>query len=100
MPPLLRNTTRFNNGHAFQIEQTRRAGATHVAVVMSGHITQRADVPCFSKWVRAEAAVRCGADLVIELPAIYACAPAERFAYGAVATLNGLGIGGRLSFWQ
>lgn len=88
----------FHNGHAFQIEQTRRAGATHVAVVMSGHITQRADVPCFSKWVRAEAAVRCGADLVIELPAIYACAPAERFAYGAVATLNGLGIGGRLSF--
>ena len=88
----------FHNGHAFQIEQTRRAGATHVAVVMSGHITQRADVSCFSKWTRAEAAVRGGADLVIELPAIYACAPAERFALGAVGTLNGLGIPGKLSF--
>ncbi|MGI5895080.1 MAG: nucleotidyltransferase family protein [Candidatus Merdivicinus sp.] len=88
----------FHNGHAYQIEQTRKAGATHIAVVMSGHIVQRGDIPCFSKWTRAEAAIHGGADLVIELPAIYACSSAERFAYGAVSLLNAFGLPGILSF--
>ncbi len=34
----------------------------------------------------------------MELPAIYACASAERFAQGAVQTLSGLGIPGTLWF--
>lgn len=88
----------FHNGHAYQIEQTRKAGATHIAVVMSGHVVQRGEIACFSKWTRAEAAVRGGADLVLELPALFACAPAERFALGGVSILNGLGIPGMLSF--
>lgn len=88
----------FHNGHAYLVEQLRAAGATHIAAVMSGHMVQRADVASFSKWTRAAAAVSCGVDLVIELPVLYACAPAERFAFGAAATLNGLGIPGMLGF--
>lgn len=88
----------FHNGHAYLVQQLREAGATHIAAVMSGHIVQRADVACFSKWTRAAAAVACGVDLVFELPVLYACAPAERFALGAVGTLNGLGLSGMLGF--
>lgn len=88
----------FHNGHAYLVRKLREAGATHIAAVMSGHIVQRADVACFSKWTRAAAAVSCGVDLVLELPVLYACAPAERFALGAVGTLNGLGLSGMLGF--
>jgi predicted nucleotidyltransferase len=31
----------FHNGHAYHVEQTRTAGATHVVAVMSGNFTQR-----------------------------------------------------------
>src|SRR5699024_4432983 len=61
----------FHNGHVYQVEQTRKAGATHIVAVMSGNVVQRGEVACFSKWTRAEAAVRGGVDLVVELPAIY-----------------------------
>ena len=88
----------FHNGHVYQIEETRRAGATHIVVAMSGNMVQRGETACFSKWTRAEAAIRGGADLVIELPAVYACAPAERFANGAVALLSAFGQPGLLSF--
>ena len=62
-----------------------------VIAVMSGHAVQRGGPAAFSKWVRAEAAVRAGADLVLELPAVWASAPAERFAAGAVHILAGTG---------
>lgn len=48
----------------------RRAGASGRPVVcaMSGNFTQRGGPACAEKFVRAEMAVRCGADLVAELP--------------------------------
>ena len=88
----------FHNGHLYQLQEIRRRGATHIVAVMSGNVVQRAEVACFYKRTRAKAAVLSGADLVIELPALYACAPAERFAEGAVRTLAGLGIPGTLWF--
>ena len=88
----------FHNGHLYQLEEVRRRGGTHVAVVMSGNVVQRSEVACFYKRTRARAAILGGADLVIELPAIYACASAERFADGAVKTLAGLGLPGTLWF--
>ena len=88
----------FHNGHVYQVEQTRKAGATHIVAVMSGNVVQRGEVACFSKWTRAEAAVRGGVDLVVELPAIYVCSSAERFATGAVGILSAFGMPGTLSF--
>lgn len=38
-------------------------------------------------------AVRCGVDLVVELPALYACSSAEGFAAGSVSLLGALGAG-------
>ena len=78
-------------GHAYLMEQLRRNGASHIVVVMSGNFVQRGGAAVFSKWARAEQALLCGADLVVELPGPWAIAGAERFALGGVSILKALG---------
>ena len=80
----------LHTGHFYHITQTCKQ-ADGLVVVMSGNAVQRGGPAFFSKWDRARAAVLCGADLVLELPAVWACAPAERFAAGAVEILAGCG---------
>jgi len=62
-----------------------------VVCIMSGNCVQRGDLAMFHKLARAEAAVRCGADLVVELPVSYVLGSAERFAEGGVALLAAMG---------
>nr|WP_319488326.1 nucleotidyltransferase family protein [uncultured Caproiciproducens sp.] len=81
----------FHNGHAALISQTRLAGATHVAAVMSGNYVQRGEPAILSKWARAKQALENGVDLVVELPLPWALAGAEKFAYGGVALLDAMG---------
>ena len=81
----------FHNGHAYHLQKTRELGATHIAVVMSSSFVQRGDIAACSKWARAEAALRGGADLIVELPALYALSPARNFARAGVALLHRLG---------
>lgn len=88
----------FHNGHRFHIEETRRAGATHIVAVMSGNFVQRAEPAVISKFDRARLAILGGADLVIELPVQYAVSSSERFARGAVALLEALGCVDEISF--
>ncbi len=88
----------FHNGHAHQIDQTRAAGASHIVAVMGGNFLQRGAPAQFEKHVRAEAALRCGADLVLELPLPASMATAERFAAGAVGLMQALGCVDLLSF--
>lgn len=82
----------LHNGHVYQINKTRQAGATHIVCVMSGDFVQRGDCAVFSKFLRARAAIKCGADLVVELPAAWSCDSAPNFALGSVAILDSLGI--------
>lgn len=88
----------FHNGHLYHIEQTRKHGATHIVAIMSGNFVQRGDVAVINKFERAKAAVRCGADLVIELPVAYCLSAAEVYAKGAMYILKGLGCVDELSF--
>jgi predicted nucleotidyltransferase len=81
----------FHNGHALQIGQLRRMGAKHIAVCMSSGATQRGSVPVLAQQVRVRAALESGADLVVCLPAPYACAGAQPFAAAGVALLSALG---------
>lgn len=87
----------FHNGHKYLIEQVKKDGDTVIAV-MSGSFTQRGDVAVSDKFSRAEAAVKNGADMVIELPAVFACANAETFAKGGVDIIHSLGIVDKLCF--
>ena len=89
----------FHLGHARHLQETRRAsGADAVVCVMSGVVVQRGELPLLSESARAEAAVRCGADLVLALPLPWSVASAERFAIGGVSILARLGNVSALSF--
>lgn len=82
----------YHAGHAYQLRAARRQTDAEVVVaVMSEHTTQRGELAVADGYVRAEAAVRAGADLVIGLPFPYSSAPAEFFALGGVRILNALG---------
>lgn len=79
----------FHSGHAYQLSQI---SSDAVVAVMSGSFVQRGDVAVADKWIRAGYAVEGGVDLVIELPAVFAINTAQKFALGAVALLDGMGV--------
>lgn len=83
----------FHRGHQLHMEKARAAlgGESPVICVMSGDFVQRGEAAVYSKYARAEAACRCGADLVVELPLPWALASAEGFARGGVSLLGALG---------
>lgn len=86
----------FHLGHRWMLEQLKRQG--DVVCVMSGNFTQRGEFAAVNKFARAEMALRCGADLVLELPTPWAMAGAERFARGGVALLRKTGVVTHLAF--
>lgn len=83
----------FHKGHLYQIEETRRrlGEDTAIVCVMSGDYVQRGEAAIADKNLRAEAAVRCGADLVLSLPLRWSLSSAPGFADGAVHILNKAG---------
>lgn len=81
----------FHNGHAYLLERARAlSGCDAVLCIMSGSFTQRGDMCVLDKYARARHAVKGGADIVLELPAPFAVAPAEIFAGGAVNILSAI----------
>lgn len=82
----------FHNGHLRQISLIRKRGIDTVVCVMSGNVTQRGEFACADKYIRAEAALLSGADLVLELPYPYSAASAEFFAAAGVCALDALGV--------
>ena len=89
----------FHAGHALHIRETRRqVGECAVVAVMSGNFVQRGDCAVFDKWTRTRSALERGADLVLELPTVWAVSSAERFAQGAAGILEATGVVTHLSF--
>ena len=89
----------FHLGHLKHIEYMRYTlGAEKIIVVMSGNFTQRGEPAVLDKFTRARHAVLAGADLVIELPTVFATANAETFATGAINLINSLGVVDGLCF--
>lgn len=83
----------FHQGHALQLRRTKElTGADACIVVMSGNYVQRGTPAMFDKYTRAEAALRSGADLVLELPLCAATGSAEYFATGAIDLLSKAGV--------
>ena len=90
----------FHTGHAYQIARTRGLLGADCAVVavISGNWVQRGACAAADKWTRAGWALAGGADLVLELPTVWAASAAESFATGAVALLRACGVVDVLSF--
>lgn len=89
----------FHKGHEYHIQKIKEAYPHNLVVaIMSGNFVQRGDVAVFDKHTRANAAISCGADLVLELPTPYSLSSAEFFALGGIRILNALGLPYTLSF--
>lgn len=86
----------LHKGHEYIIRHARE-DADVLVLVMSGSFTQRSVPAVFDRYVRAEAAVRCGADLVVELPFPWCSYGVEGFARGGCAVAAAMGAG-RLVF--
>ena len=81
----------FHNGHLYHIQEAKRLTKQPVIVAMSASFMQRGEPAILSKWQRAALAVRCGADLVLELPCAFTLRSAEHFAAGGVSLLAATG---------
>ena len=89
----------FHKGHKYQIDYCKKKlNSDYVIVAMSGDYVQRGTPALLPKHVRAEMALRCGADLVLEMPVSVSTASAEAFAMGGVSMLDGLHIVDSLCF--
>ncbi|MBQ4074414.1 MAG: nucleotidyltransferase family protein [Clostridia bacterium] len=89
----------FHRGHAYHLEQARaQSQADYIICVMSGSFTQRGMPALLPAHARAEMALRCGADIVLQLPYAFSVREAEYFALGGVQILNALGCVTHLSF--
>ena len=89
----------FHNGHAYQIKKIReQTHADFCIVAMSGDFVQRGAPAIMDKYARTKMALSCGADLVVELPVLWATASAEDFAMAGVSLFDKMGCVNGLCF--
>ena len=89
----------FHNGHLYHLNESKKlTNSDYSVAIISGNFTQRGEPSIVSKWVKTEMALKCGVDLVLELPAIYSISSAENFAYGAIKILDSLNIVDYIAF--
>ena len=84
----------FHFGHKYQIETMKRnfGSDCRIIAIMSGSFTQRGEPAIFDKYTRAESALRCGCDLVLELPLPFSMSGAEFFARAGVYIADSIGV--------
>jgi predicted nucleotidyltransferase len=89
----------MHEGHKYLFSKLRNEfGIDKIIVAMSGSYAQRGIPVCLDKYLRAEAALFAGADIVLELPASVSLGSAELFATGAVKLLDSTGVVNYLAF--
>ena len=81
-------TNPIHNGHKHLITSARENGADAIVCVMSGNTVQRGEFAIADKYLRAEALLSCGADLVLELPFPWSTSSAEYFARASIQLLR------------
>ena len=75
----------LTNGHCYLIEQTKKMFPDDkIIVIMSGNFVQRGEPSILPKYIRASHTITAGADLVLELPVVFANSSAQDFAFGAI----------------
>lgn len=89
----------FHNGHLYQIQKAKElTNADCVVIVMSGDFVQRGTPAWTDKYLRTKMALLNQADLVFEMPVVYAASSAETFALAGVSLLSSLGFVDMLCF--
>ncbi|WP_298712441.1 nucleotidyltransferase family protein [uncultured Veillonella sp.] len=83
----------FHNGHTHQLHTLAQEHPDALRIcIMSGSFVQRGEPAIFSKFDRARWAILGGADIVIELPTLYALGSAQLFGTGAIRMVKALHI--------
>ena len=81
----------LHNGHAMLLNRARQnTNADAILCIMSGNFTQRAEPAIVDSRTRATMALKCGADLVVELPALYSTACADKFSEASINIANSI----------
>ncbi len=90
----------MHNGHeaVFKFARNLGRGGNTVVAVMSGNYCQRGEPALIDKWSRAKMAVLGGADIVLEIPSVFAQQSAQFFADAAVDVVCRSGICDALVF--
>ncbi len=89
----------FHKGHGYFLDEVRKVSkADYIIAVMSGDFVQRGEPALFNKYIRTEAALKNGCDLVLELPVKYSCSSAGGFAIGAVSLISSLKVADEIWF--
>lgn len=79
----------FHKGHLYHLRKVKEKYPKAVIIaVMSGDYVQRGEAAIVSKERRAKQAKEAGADLILELPAIYSTQSAEVFARASIGMLH------------
>lgn len=79
----------LHKGHEYLIQQTRaKTDCTHIVVIQTGNFTQRGEPAIIEKHLRAQSAVMCGVDAVLEMPTAYATSDPEVYAKAGVQIAN------------
>ncbi len=87
----------FHKGHKYLIDSIKKDG-DYVICAMSGNFVQRGEPAVYDKFTRAEAALKGGADLVIEIPTVCSTLSAQGFAKAGVSLLEATGVCEALAF--
>lgn len=83
----------FHNGHKYLLEKSKEiTGADFALTIMSGDFVQRGEPAIIDKFRRADVALECGFDLVIEMPNFVSLQSANFFARKNIEILNKLGV--------
>ena len=83
----------FHDGHKYLIHNVRRdLSPDAVVCIMSGNYVQRGEPAFRDKRERADAAIKGGADLVLQMPTFVSLSSAKYFAKGSVDIAKALGI--------
>ena len=80
----------LHKGHKYLMDEAKRQGET-VVCILSSNFVQRGDTAIAEKRIRTLAALKSGADMVIELPVLWSMSTAQNFALGAVSALKEAG---------
>lgn len=89
----------FHWGHQYQLDEAKKRAQTDFAVVvLSSNVSQRGLPAFMDKKNRALAALYAGADLVLELPAVFSCHNAGVFSSAAIDILAATNVVTHLSF--
>jgi len=89
----------FHNGHAYQLHKAKELFPDKkIVVLMSGNYVQRGEPAIYNKYLRTTCALSEGADVIFELPLLFASASAEHFAHAAIQAFKKLGVIDTLCF--